>query len=234
MKKLAFLAVCLAAVLAALPASGATIIARFDGLSFDTPIERTVDNGANWISTEAGVFNFTRVGGTYAGFSVGSFLTFCIEPLEFISPGGVYTYDTGTLDSGPTNVPGGMGAAKAEQLRELYGRFYPGFAGPLTVASAGALQIATWEIVRETSGALDALNGTTRFRNGDAAALALAQTYLDAIDGSGPKLADDIALLSVGPQDLIVREAPVPEPSSFVLGGLGLLSLFGLRRRSRA
>jgi len=186
-----------------------------------------VGDSAGWVTTTIGLFSFTRTGGTFPG-ALGLFSAFCIEPREFVSAGDTYTYNVGDLSLGATNI-GGMGTAKADQLRELYGRFYPDFGSPLTVVTAGALQIATWEIVRETSGTLDALTGTTQFRNPSSqAALALAQTYLSAIDGSGPRSLGVGAGYWVGDQDIVFE---TPEPAGLSVLGLSLLALFWRFRR---
>jgi hypothetical protein len=175
------------------------------------------------------VFSFTRTGGTHPGDPLGTFDAFCIEPREFVSPGSTYTYNVGDLSLGATNI-GGMGAAKADLLRELYGRFHPWFGSPLDLVTAGALQIATWEIVREDSGTLHTSTGTTRFRNPSSqAALDLAQTYLSAIDGTGPRLQNVLAGYWVGDQDIVFQ---TPEPVGLAAIGLGFLALaWRLRRK---
>lgn len=231
-----FLLLCLS--LLSLPGvlRGSTVIAHFDQVFTPELIDRTVDNGANTYTTDTGLFQFTRTGGDFAGFQVTTFFAFCIEPREFVSPGSTYTYAWSMLEQGTTNI-GGMGAAKANLLRELFGRYFPDFSAPIDQVHASALQISTWEIVRETSGTLNVLTGTTRFSNPqDAAALTLAQTYVQSLDGTGPRLNNVLALTLVGAQDLIIQDKvladiPTPEPGTMALVGLALMGLSVLRRR---
>ena len=223
--------------LVSLSLSATTVDLHFDSNSPSVAIQRVV-NAEGWIDTSAEVFYMTQLGGTYPEdlLPVGpSFYAFCIEPREFISPGGTYTYTVAPLSQGTTNI-GGMGEAKANQLRELFGRFYPLFGVPLDQQHAAALQIAIWEIVRETNGTLNVSNGTTQFRNeGLAGTMALAQSYLAQINGLGPQAPGLLALISgtetvPGTQDLLVQ---APEPGTLGLAGLACLILLGAIRRRR-
>jgi len=212
-------------------ASAATVIARFDVDLFATAVERTVD-GTNWFSTTLGIFQFSRTGGDFTGFNVSTFYAVCIEPREFVSVGSTYTFTWDTVENGTTNI-GGMGATRANMLRELYARYFPVFANTLNADTAGALQAATWEIVRETSGTLNLLTGNTRFRNAaNPNALTLGQTYLNSLTGNGPYLTNLAALTNPnGVQDLLVQ-IPTPEPATFALVGFCLL-LPAIRRKRK-
>ena len=204
--------------------------AFFNGEITSESITRTVDNGANWYQTSTGQFNYTRTGGDFIDlFQLPSFHAFCIEPREFVSAGSTYVYTWDTLENGATNI-GGMGTAKADQLRELFGRYFPAFTVTLDPLHASAMQIATWEIVRETSGSLDVYSGTTRYTGPqDPAALDLAQSYVQSLNGSGPMRNDVFALTAIGAQDVIVQTDPVPEPVlSLIVGVL----LIGFARRA--
>lgn len=196
-----------------------TIEAVFDEDVLAQGIQRTVGDAAGWVDTTTGIFRFRRIGGDYPGFPGPVFYAFCIEPREFVSTGQTYVYDWSPLEEGTTNI-GGMGEDKANLLRELFARYYRVFGAPLDATQAGALQIAVWEIVRETSGTLDPYQGTTRFQNpANQAALDLAAAYLESLTGTGPRLDSLFALIRVGVQDLVVQETPEP-----AFGGLvGLL-----------
>ncbi len=214
-----------------------TVYLNFSGTSPSVGINRTVD-GSNWYNTSAEVFYMTQLqGGTFTDDLLptgSSFYAFCIEPREFVSEGQNYWYTVAPLSQGTTNI-GGMGAAKAAELEELFGRFYPVFGVPLEQQKAAALQIAIWEIVREDSGTLDVLTGNTQFANETlTGTMALAQSYLSAINGQGPKAAGLLALISgtlssPGTQDVIVQD--LPEPGTLALAGLACVLLLGRVRR---
>jgi hypothetical protein len=234
----------LALALVGFNAQAATIIALFNGEQTSDAIQRFIVNdptNPGWVDTTTGEFSFTRTGGTEIGALSGTFFAFCIEPREFVSQGTTYTYDFSYLEQGTTNI-GGMGAAKADLLRELFGRYYPDFSVTLDAEHASALQIAIWEIVRETSGTLSVSSGNISFRNpADAPALALAQTYLSSLDGTGPKLTNLYALDNVGAQDVIVQvtgslqtfQAPAPEPATLATMGVALIAISLMLRRRR-
>lgn len=224
-------------VLGSLSLPASTVHLSFDSTSTSVDIIRTVD-GVNWYATSAEVFHMTQLpDGTFPGdlMPVGtSFFSFCIEPREFISAGSSYWYDVVPLSQGTTNI-GGMGSAKALELQELFGRFYPVFGAPLDQQHAAALQIATWEIVREDSGTLDVYSGNTQFENESLpGTIALAQSYLAQIDGHGPLAAGLLALVSgsltvPGTQDIVVQN--LPEPGTLGLAGLACVLFLGAIRR---
>ena len=221
----------------------ATVIALFNGEMTSENIQRYVGNDptnpSGWVDTSTGEFKFTRTGGTQVGDPSNVFYAFCIEPREFVSAGTTYTYDFSYLEQGTTNI-GGMGTAKANLIRELLGRYYPDFSVSLDAKHASALQIALWEIVRETSGTLDVSTGNVQYRNpDDADALTLAQTYLTSLNGQGPKLTNLYALTAIGAQDVVVQvngqfEIPAPEPVTSVMMGAALIGLGLMLRRRRA
>jgi hypothetical protein len=226
-----------ALALAGMEAHAATIVvAQFNGEITSEAIQRFIVNdptNPGWVDTTTGEFSFTRVdGGTID--PAASFLAFCIEPREFVSSGSTYTYSLVPLAQGTTNI-GGMGQAKADLLSELFGRYYPVLNAPLDAVHASAMQIAIWEIVRETSGTLDVSSGNISFRNpADAPALALAQTYLSSLNGTGPRAINLYALDEVGAQDVIVQ-IQNPEPATIILMGVALIGVaVVLRKRTLA
>ena len=202
-----------------------TITVNFTNLPNPLYVDRTVDTGQ---------FQFTTVSGDTSKLS-GIFYSFCIEPREFISQGQTVTYTESPLQDGTTNI-GGMGAAKAALLEELFGRYDPNVNTPLDALHASAMQIAIWEIVRETSGTLDVYSGTTRFANPqgtlETQALALAETYVQSLNGKGPMDTKVFALTNDGVQDMIVQ-ANAPEPSTYGMMGMGLMAVGWLGGRLR-
>ena len=206
-------------------AAADTVTATFNTVDPGSNGSFSIDGGANWGSTgPAGLFNWTRTGGTYAGLQ-GNFYAFCTELTEHVGYGGSYTYDVTSLENVPTSL-GGMGSAKADLVRELFGRFYnPAFTGALDVDHAAAMQMSIWEIVYENGPTLDVTTGNAQFVNDDVTAMGLANIMLASLDGTGPKSNEVFALASVGTQDMIV-----PAPGTLVLAGAGAVAM---RRRRR-
>lgn len=232
-------------------AQATTVIATYTA-GVGTTVTRTIVNGAGTPSNNAvqnaSQFSMRLNGGTFTTPLVGSaavdFFAWCIEPREIISLNVETTYTVLPLSQAATNI-GGIGDAKAAQMRELFGRFQSSFATPVTAQHAAAMQIAIWEIVRETPGAaLNVFNGNilyTAGSDGIAGTLALANSYVTAIDGTGP-MARNLLTLSngtfgvqgSGTQDLIVQtmSGAVPEPASWAMLIVGF-GLVGAARRRR-
>ncbi|MBX3379854.1 MAG: Cys-Gln thioester bond-forming surface protein [Phycisphaeraceae bacterium] len=183
----------------------------------------SLNSGGSFMGpVKAGQFNWQRTGGTYSGLT-GTFATFCIEVHQDIFPGNNYTYDVNTVANAPlpVNILYGtpMGAAKADQISELYGRF---FAGLSTNDQYAAFQLAIWDFVYDGGGGV----GAGVFQaSGFGAAMALADAWIAAVDGSGPRMAGLGALSSDDWQDQIFT----PAPGSLALIGLG--GLVATRRR---
>ncbi|MCG3123250.1 MAG: hypothetical protein GIKADHBN_01660 [Phycisphaerales bacterium] len=225
MSKLYALAALTAAGLSCAVATAATVTATFNSVTPGSDGQFSLDGGANWNNTgPAGLFQWTRTGGDHTGLQ-GDFMAFCVELTEHIGYGNSYAYTVDTVENAPT-ILGGMGAAKADQMRELFGRYYtPAFTFSLGGTQAAAMQLCVWEIAHEQTSGLDIAAGSAQFVNNDAAAMALAQSYLSSLDGTGPKDYSIYSLLSPGTQDMIV-----PGPASLALAAAGLM-VAGRRRR---
>lgn len=253
-----FLAVSmLAGLAAATPAQAvvsSTVVATLRGgsPSYQT-IVRTIlagGGGAQINATlNAGRFDMLRTGGTspiqlQGGTTLSDFLAFCIEPQQIITQGQSITYNVVPLSQAANNV-GGIGAVKAGQIRELFGRFgTANVLGTMTSTTAAALQVAVWEISRETAGnPLNLSSGNVFFNpSSNSAAFNLAQGWLNQIDGTGPKAWNLVALQNGimgnagnGTQDLVAFGA-VPEPASWamLITGFGLTGASLRRRRIKA
>ena len=151
---------------------------------------------------EAGVYNWTRAAinpGTYAGNPTPgqTFGAFCIEVDQELpsSPNIAYTVtDLAAL------------GAKADQLKELWGRFRSAIGTDNT--KAAAFQMAVWEIVSDSGKNLTAgiFKADTTTASG-AAVAAQAQSWLNALNGTGPK-ANLFALSSPIDQDQLFEVPP--------------------------
>jgi hypothetical protein len=140
---------------------------------------------------------------------------------------------------GPEGDP--MGAAKAELIREIWGRHYDTLSGNNQYA---AFHVAMYEIIYDgfdgTKVAVDIKNSP----GGQQAASGLyyanlpanniirdlALDYLNSLDGTGPMARNLVALTSPTKQDLITTYVPVP--GAVLLGMLGL-GAAGIRLRRR-
>lgn len=248
MKKKLVLAAALLAIAPA--ANAATVVATYTAGIGGTVVRNIVSGpGAPQFSSTqiAHRFSMDRTGGSFANTLVGGgladFYAWCIEPRELITQGQSITYTVLPLSQAASNL-GGIGTAKAYQVRELFGRFNPSFATPMTAVQAGAFQIALWEIVRETAGnQLDLSSGNVYFNAGSGSLpgmLSLASSYVAALDGTGP-MARNLKTLSngtfgvqgSGTQDLVVQSVPEPESWAMLIMGFGLVGAVS-RRRTKA
>ncbi len=206
-----------AALLALAPLAGASVItARLDNVSPEVHMTATFDAGATSNTYYCGVNNFSVTGGDPTPLSP-SFRAFCIDVHQVIHFNTDYTFTTAPVESAP--IPGGgMGAAKADLLRELWGRYYMSIS---TNTQGAAFQAAVWEIVSDSG--LDLDTGVVRI-SGNSGVHNLAQSWLNSLNGDTTRFAPVYALVSENTQDMLV-----PAPGALTLLGLG--TLVATRRR---
>jgi hypothetical protein len=209
-------------------ARAGTITAKFDGVSPGQGISYKL-NGGNTQSTTAGVFDWTYVSGTNLNNST-TFNTFCIDLTHFISTGSKYKYSVDSpIGSDTQAIQGGLTSGQSTLLSELFGKFYSSVVDNKTGA---AFQIAVWDIVYDGG----VPNGNSPFQvTSTGAAETLALQWLNNLDPN--KTANLLVLDSDPPKDhqnQITLAPVVPEPSSFVLAGIGVVGLMGLTWRRRA
>lgn len=210
-------------------AQATTVGATFNGVSPSVSISYSLNGGAS-ATTNAGRFNWTQNSGPALS-STPNFVTFCIELNQGI-PGGVVQYSLVAPSAAPVPGPQGspMGAARADLLSELFGRFY---ATALTSTNnSAAFQLAVWEITQDnaTSGGNPSLNltsGNFKVTNSTVGSTVAttAQAWLNALNGTGARL-NVVALSSSTAQDQVT----IPAPGVIALAGLGGLAASRRRR----
>ncbi|MCC7145944.1 MAG: hypothetical protein IT443_05820 [Phycisphaeraceae bacterium] len=210
-------------------AQAGTVTAHLDGLvgkSFNYKIA-----GAN-LSVTAGMFTWTRTGGTQQGSPSGVFHTFCIEMDQYISLGKTYTYDLIDPSQGPKPGillgAGPMGMTKAQAIAKIWAAHYD---EALTSAdNAAAFQVAVWEIVYDADTNLFAGGFQARYASLNSSPLfvKLAHQWLCGLPNL-TEMANLGALSNNKNQDQLVV---IPVPMA-VWTGLALLSGIALRRKMR-
>ncbi|MBN2138404.1 MAG: PEP-CTERM sorting domain-containing protein [Sedimentisphaerales bacterium] len=192
----------------------------------------------------AGVYMLEKTAGSGEGeqWDNGDIPAFCIELTQY-SPGDPKIYDVVQPQNAqsPTTFLGEkIGQAKADSLRELWGRYFDNSwaaGGSYTSeqnAAAEAFAAAVWEIVYEdmpstpagwnvtADGTCGALGFRAENINSD-----LANSMLHSLDGTGPH-ADLRAFVNAYNQDFLVE---VPEPATVFILGFGSLALLRSRKR---
>jgi hypothetical protein len=220
----------LAGVLMAFASSAraGTITAKFDGVSPSQGISYKL-NGGNTQSTTAGVFDWTYVSGVRLN-NGPTFKTFCIDLSHFISTGTTYTYnldDPNNPNADAQVFQGGLGAAKATLLSELFGKYYTSVVDNKTGA---AFQIAVWDIVYD--GGVPNANSPFKVTSTGAAETTALQwlNNLDPNQGANLIVLDSVPL---GNHQDQITLAPAPEPSTLVLACIGIVGLVGVAWRRR-
>ncbi len=209
---------------------GQTVRASFSSVSpSELAVVQIPSGTGGFQEVLAGPFNWTRDAGNPGTDTTvpATFSSFCIELTQNIEFNTIYEYTLANLADAPIpatppyGVP--MGAAKADAISELWGRFWsPAF----TAQDAAAFQLAIWEIVYD--GPYGANTGTGQvflFSNVNPATIAQTNTWLAALDGTGPRATYLQALVSDTLQDQII-----PAPGAAVLALGGVLLAAGRRR----
>ncbi|MGA2266094.1 MAG: PEP-CTERM sorting domain-containing protein [Phycisphaerae bacterium] len=181
--------------------------------------------GVRDVTGYGGFYMLNKTAGTGQGTLIpnGQIYAVCID-LPQNSIDSSYTYDVRMPDEAPITTVPPMGAARAAQLSELWGRYFSQAASD--PQKAEAFSAAVWEIVFETDAARDVTSGAGFYCTGLAPGMdTLANSWLASLNGTGP-MADLRALTSCDYQDFVTV---IPEPATLSLLGLGALAM--LRRR---
>lgn len=182
----------------------------------------------NGITGKTGVYSWTKAG--YSSNGMGSQIPswgFCIEmpqsvvngPMNMTSLDQEYYYSSGLW----------MGSAKANYIRELWGRdFDPAWITGADAQMAEAFSAAIFEIIYETDSSWDVTSGTGFYCTGlEESATNTANTWLSQLNGDTAYFANNLYAVSrYDGQDYVVQ---TPEPATLSLLAVGAAAL--LRRR---
>lgn len=211
-----FVSASLVVLAAASAASAQTVVARLDSISPYRTMELSTDFGDHYRDVRAGVNNFSIIGDQTVLPS--EFRAYCIDLEQTIQFNEVVTYTVTPIEDAP--LPGdGMGLARANLLRELWGRYY--FTSLTSNTNAAAFQSAVWEIIRDPGTNLH--SGSLRIE-GHNETEELAQSWLNSLNGDQAHFAPVYALTSDCSQDMIV---PAPGAAALLANG----GIFISRRR---
>jgi MYXO-CTERM domain-containing protein len=209
-----------AALFVAIPARAESVVVEFAGVSPGEVALFTLNGQGG--SSLAGYFNYNRLGGsTQLGAS--GFRSFCIELQQGITSG-AFTFDCVAIESR-------FDATRVSRLQELWGE---NIGKVNSDATAAAFQLAVWEITHEGgNNGLNLANGDFVVTNA-AEAAAIAQNWLNNVDGQGTFETGLLALVNETEQDQLT--VLVPAPPGVVMAGFGLVGLvgYGIRRRRKA
>ena len=202
-------------------ANATPVTVTYNGVNPSVSVSLSRNSGSSFSNYTAGLVNLTGAVTNPTDLR-GAFTAFCIDISQSISNGTSYTnFNTAALADAPIPTSP-MGAAKADQLAELWSEERSLLS---TSNDYAAFQVAVWEIVSDTG---RSLTGGT-FRAASGTVRTLAQNMLNKVDGVGAR-ASLYAIASPTVQDFVVPTPPVPAPGA---AGLALLGLGMAVRRNR-
>jgi len=235
MKRIVLIAlICMVAALPAQAALFGYVDVKYTGVGPGGSITITSSGHSGGVLT--GVYNLSLMNATntYYGYlgdgssNLFAVDAFCIDVWDY-APGSFQNYSIVSLDSAPDPGAGPMGAIKASHLAQLLDTYWN---GPLDNITASAIQIATWEVVDESTASYNVTSGSFKV-SGNSSVITLANTMLGSIT-SGAPFNNYVALsnrtTSDKYQDYVVK---TPVPTSVILGLLGL-TVVGVKLRKYA
>jgi hypothetical protein len=204
---------------------GDVMTLTFQNVSPGAGVQYSLNSGANFTGTTAGVMNW-----------VGGYETFCIQLQEYISGGQQVTYNVLDVADVPDAEPGAMGAYRASLIEDLYARNYASIA---SAEDAAAFQVAIWEIVHErgdttagglTLGNLGLSDGTARFNvNAGSNVVTLASGLLAGLGGGTETYLGFGGLRGLSDDYFQDQLIVVPGPGALA----GIIGVAAMRRRRR-
>lgn len=245
LNKILVLAVSAAGLAFAGAAEAASVTATFNSASPSRSL--TVKfRGANQ-GVLAGRYHWTGDAGNPSPLNA-AFRTYCIDFVQSMNFGQTINFTTGLLELSPRpntvgsgNPTGGMGPAKADLVRRLWG----GFEHTIGTNNdrAAAFQLSLWEIIYEPTGSIGSLlTGDMQVTNTSAAWVSIAHSWLSDVLNPQSEIAPAtnlIALNSDSFQDQITIGPNPPPPGTTVpvppafLAGAALIGATWARRRGR-